>query len=199
MVIAHHLIWTAYGTWLPNDLRGSGSRAVISRKLATLGNAHHGRKRVQPRRRDVDDFYVEAEPLLVHPVVRFNSVQRTAIGAALGEIIERTPYTCWACAVMPDHVHLAIRKHRHRAEKMIERLQEATRERLNREAMVPSGHPVWTVGGWKVFLDSPEAVRGRVAYVESNPCNEGLERQVCPWVLQYDNWPNVTPARFRPG
>ncbi len=24
-VIAHHLIWTLYGHWLPNDLRGSGS------------------------------------------------------------------------------------------------------------------------------------------------------------------------------
>ena len=24
IVIAHHLIWTAYGWWLPNDPRGSG-------------------------------------------------------------------------------------------------------------------------------------------------------------------------------
>ena len=28
IVIAHHLIWTVYGTWLPNDPRGSGSRAI---------------------------------------------------------------------------------------------------------------------------------------------------------------------------
>jgi len=25
MIIAHHLIWTAYGFWLPNDPRGSSS------------------------------------------------------------------------------------------------------------------------------------------------------------------------------
>jgi hypothetical protein len=127
MVIAYHLIWTAYGTWLPNDLRGSGSRVVISKKLAALGPAHLGRKRVQPPRNEVRHFYAEAEPMLAHPVIRFDATQRMAIGATLAEAVDSTPYTCWACAVMPDHVHVVIRKHRHRAEEMVERLQEATR------------------------------------------------------------------------
>ena len=32
LVIAYHLIWTAYGWWLPNDPRGSGSVTIASRR-----------------------------------------------------------------------------------------------------------------------------------------------------------------------
>jgi REP element-mobilizing transposase RayT len=149
----------------------------MSRKLAALGDVHFGRKRVQPRRGEVCEFYANAEPLLVHPVIRFNELQRAVIGEALGDAMRTTPYTCWACAVMPDHVHVVIRKHRDRAEEMIERLQDATRDGLIRKRLVPADHPVWTVNGWKVFLDSPEGVGTRVAYVEGNPHQEGLARQ----------------------
>jgi REP element-mobilizing transposase RayT len=193
MVIAHHLIWTTYGSWLPNDLRGSGSRAVVSRKLAALGDAHLGRKRVQPQRGDVHAFYADAEPMLVHPVIRLDEEQRSAVGACLAEVIAATPFTCWACAVMPDHVHLVIRKHRDRAEEMIERLQDATRAGLNRKRLFPDGHPVWTVGGWKTFLDSADAVRSCIGYVERNPNRERMARQTWPFVTAYDGWP------YRPG
>jgi hypothetical protein len=34
MVVAYHLIWTAYGHWLPNDLRGSMSHELRCAKFA---------------------------------------------------------------------------------------------------------------------------------------------------------------------
>jgi REP element-mobilizing transposase RayT len=191
MVVAYHLIWTVYGSWLPNDLLGSGSRAVVS--LAALGDVHFGRKRLQPHRAAVREFYADAEPMLVHPVMRLDAQQRATVGACLGEVMAATPYTCWACAVMADHVHLVMRKHRDAAEEMIERLQEATRSGLNREALVAQGHPVWTVGGWKTFLDSADAVRSCVRYVEGNPERERMAPQAWPYVVEYDGWP------FRPG
>jgi len=46
LVIAYHLIWTAYGWWLPNDPRGSGSEELRNDILSELGDIHHGRKRV---------------------------------------------------------------------------------------------------------------------------------------------------------
>ena len=49
IVIAHHLIWTLYGWWLPNDPRGSCSRVIRSDLLKQLGDLHYGRKRIQPR------------------------------------------------------------------------------------------------------------------------------------------------------
>ena len=42
VVIAYHLIWTAYGTWLPNDLRGSGSRGVGSPRAGGAGTGTLG-------------------------------------------------------------------------------------------------------------------------------------------------------------
>lgn len=189
MVIAYHLIWTAYGTWAPNDLRGSGSHEVYTPALAALGQAHLGRKKQQPPRSVVRQFYKQAEPLLQHSVIRFVAAERETIAAAFAEVIEQQRFTCYACAILPDHVHLVIRKHRLPAEQMIEAFQEASAERLRFSSAVPPDHPVWTKGGWKVFLDSPGAVRSRVGYVENNPQKEGLPRQAWPFVVAYDNWP----------
>ena len=48
LVIAYHLIWTAYGWWLPNDPRGSGSKEIACDPIAELGELHFGRKQLQP-------------------------------------------------------------------------------------------------------------------------------------------------------
>lgn len=188
-VLAYHLIWTAYGTWLSNDPRGSGSRKNVAEKLVALGEVHFGRKAIQPRRSVVRDFYEQAEDLLKHDVICFDERQRVAIAAAFADVIRSTPYTCYACAIMPDHVHLVIRKHRHRAEEMIERLQEASRWRLIADGLVPATHPVWTLGGWKRFLDSTERIVRTVAYAEGNPDKEGLAPQKWSFVTPYDGWP----------
>ncbi len=50
IVIAHHLVWTVYGTWLPNDPRGSGSRWVATDVLAELGPLHFGASKFSPVR-----------------------------------------------------------------------------------------------------------------------------------------------------
>lgn len=188
-VIAYHLIWTAYGTWLPNDPRGSGSHSVFTPELAELGAVHYGRKKIQPLRSEVREFYTNAEDQLNYPLIRFDSEQRNAIGAVFGDVVGDRKYTCNACAIMPDHVHLVIRKHRDSAEVMIGNLQGASRTRLRNHALVHDEHPTWTKGGWKVFLNSPAEVWSRIRYVETNPTKEGLPLQQWPFVREYDNWP----------
>jgi hypothetical protein len=47
IVIAHHLVWTLYGWWLPNDPRGSMSQSIRNDIIADLGKLHFGRKKVQ--------------------------------------------------------------------------------------------------------------------------------------------------------
>ena len=183
------MIWTAYGTWLSNDPRGSGSRSVYTPSLAELGEVHLGRKKLQPSRREVREFYEEAESRLQFPVIRFDALERDAIGDAFAEIIRGHQYTCYACAIMPDHVHLVIRKHRDDAEALIEHFQCKSRGALIERCVVPEEHPVWTKNGWKVFLDSPSEVWGRIRYVEKNPVKEGLPVQFWPFVVGYDNWP----------
>jgi hypothetical protein len=43
LVIAYHLIWTVYGYWLPNDLRGSMSKTIRDDLIGDLGELHFGR------------------------------------------------------------------------------------------------------------------------------------------------------------
>jgi len=190
LVIAYHLIWTAYGWWLPNDPRGSGSSIIRCNVLADLGALQFGRKRAQPAGQMVRQFYEEAAPLLRHPLLSFDDRMRIAIAAAFAATIEKQRYTCYACAVMPDHVHVLVRKHKHQAEEMIEAFRAASHAKLTAERLLPAGHPVWSSGaGWKVFLDHPDEVRRTIGYVEQNPVKIGLAVQRWNFVKQYDGWP----------
>ena len=189
LVIAYHLVWTAYGWWLPNDPRGSGSETVRNPTLANIGHLHYGRKTRQPAGREVRAFYNRAKPLLRHALLKFTTEEVGAAVSGLANAIAKHNYTCYACAIMPDHVHLVIRKHRHTAEAMIENLQMLSRERLVEEGFREPGHPVWTAGGWKGFLDRPSAVRRVIAYVEKNPLEIGQALQHWPLVTEYNGWP----------
>ncbi|HYH66731.1 MAG TPA: hypothetical protein VD866_18700 [Urbifossiella sp.] len=190
LVIAYHLVWTGYGRWLPNDPRGSGSHTVCTDVLAELGELHHGRKRVQPPGREVRAFYERARQLLKHPLLTLDEADRAVIAEAFGGVVEEQRYTCYACAVMPDHVHLLIRKHRHAAEEMAGHLIDASRAALAAAGRCPPDHPVWVSGTpWSEFVGHPDDVRRTIGYIERNPIKLGLPEQRWPFVIPYDNWP----------
>ena len=72
-----------------------------------------------------------------------------------GAEIASRGYTCYACAIMPDHVHMLIRRHRDKAEEMIEYFQGVGRAALIEADKRRPMHPVWTGGeGWKTFLNA---------------------------------------------
>lgn len=189
LVIGYHLIWTGYGWWLPNDPRGSGSKTVATDVIAELGELHYGRRAVQPSSKAIREFYRQARVVLKFPLLMLDAGQREYIAAGFAEEISRQRYTCYACAVMPDHVHLLIRKHKHQAEEMIENLQRAGRRGLLESSDIDSDHPIWTPDGWKVFLDRPNAVRSVIRYIEDNPMKAKMPKQNWPFVTLYDGWP----------
>src|SRR5262245_7215654 len=82
IVIAHHLIWTAYGWWLANGPRGSGSKTVRNDIIAELGELHFGRKKVQPAGGVVREFYEQAADRLKFALQTFDEAARAEIGAA---------------------------------------------------------------------------------------------------------------------
>jgi REP element-mobilizing transposase RayT len=110
------------------------------------------------------------------------------IADAMAEVIRRQAYTCYACAIMPDHVHLLIRKHKHRAEEMIENFQEASRLWLREAGLRAADHPVWGGPGWKVYQDSREDMERTIRYIRGNPRHLGLPEQQWPLVREYDGW-----------
>lgn len=189
IVIARHLIFTACGWWLPNDPRGSASRTIRSDVIAELGELHFGRRRVQPARDELIEFFDAARNPLKHGLVEFSMEEIGAIASSFAQCVTERRYTCWACALMPDHVHIVIRKHRDQAEDMIAHLQQASREALKRGGKRPVSHPVWGGAGRKAFLDSPDDVRRTIRYVEENPTRISRPRQASPFVKPYDNWP----------
>jgi REP element-mobilizing transposase RayT len=188
LVIAHHIIWTCYGTWLPNDPRGPTSKSIRVDAIAELGELHHGRKRVQPLGRDIRAFYSAARQVLKHPVLTLDERSRSFVAGAIELVVRQAKLTCWACVVMPYHVHILIRKHRLTFEEMMEQLKDASAAALRTAGQFPGDHPVWTShGGWSVFLDHPDEVRRTITYIERNPYR--LPRQIYPFVQAYDSWP----------
>jgi hypothetical protein len=83
IIIAHHVVIHAYGQWLGNDPRGSGSTELRQKKFEDLGPIHHGRKIIQPTREELRAFYRKAEPRLDHETIWFDQRCREVIAAAI--------------------------------------------------------------------------------------------------------------------
>ncbi len=128
------------------------------------------------------------------PPVRFSGLQARSIGSAFGELARKTGLHVWACAVLPDHVHLVLARHHYHIEQIVNLLKgEATRRLLSDglhpfAALTPQGTrppKCWQRGQWKVFLDSEADMLRAIRYVEGNPAKEGKPPQ---------RWSFVTPA-----
>ena len=201
MVHASHVVFCAYGFWLPNDPRGSWSDFVGSWELLRFGRTTKAPPaETAPRRSAAYDFHdrearLAAKEKLKYPPVAFTGNQARAIGNAFAKVRTRSRVTTWACSILPEHVHMVIARHEIPVEQIVNLLKgEATRELLSERlhlfaayATADSTPPkVWSRGLWKVFLDSPEAVAAAVQYVRDNPGKEGLPEQRWRFVTQYD-------------
>jgi REP element-mobilizing transposase RayT len=188
VVAAYHLIWTIYGVWLPNDPRGSHSTEVRADWLQDLGEIHLGRKKIQPSGAVLRKFFTEAKPKLKHDVLPFNESELALIAATFANVIQSRRYICYGCAIMPDHVHLLIRKHRDQAEEMVGYFQDDSWKGLMDAQLRPSDHPIWVGPGWKVFLNSRADIERTVRYIELNPLKANLPAQAYDFVQPYDGW-----------
>lgn len=196
MVIGHHIILTGYGHWLPNDPRGSLSREVRCLKLKGLGEFHFGRKSVQPDRIELRDFYHVAKLRLNHPLIWFDKTKRDFIAEAFAEVIRIRGYTCWACAIMSNHAHLLIRRHRDRSEQIIEQLRASSAVALRSSSMLLRQHPIWSDDAFKRYVSSVEDVLTVVQYIRENPAKSHLPRQRWGFVREYaGEWSGVQRLR----
>jgi REP element-mobilizing transposase RayT len=195
-VLAYHVVFSTYGFWLPNDPRGSNSDAVWAPHLHEFGQA----TKVQDRRSHATDAHnrlerSRARKSLRYPPVRFSGVQARAVGRGFARCVGRTGAVIFACAIMPDHVHLVIDRHRYEIEKLITLLKgDATRvlqdEKLHpladfveRQGRVPTP---WGESCRKVFLFDLAQVRDRIDYVNANPLRQGKRSQQWSFVHPLD-------------
>src|SRR5438552_9404237 len=99
MVLGYHIIFSAYGFWLPNDPRGSWSEFVGAWELflaAGKATKTDERRSVahQPHDRELRRAGKEA---LSRPPVKFNGIQARAIGRGFAEYVAKSGVPVWAC------------------------------------------------------------------------------------------------------
>lgn len=202
MIHGYHLILPMYGVWLPNDPRGSWSETIYKWELVRYGNpTRSGARRSLVQLTD-EELALRAAALreLRYPPVQLSGLQAKSIGDGFAGTVHKNGYTVWACAILPQHVHLVLARHTYKVEQMATLLKGAATMRMIRDGHHPladyqeDGHrypKMWAEKRWKVFLDSEEQIENAIRYVEENPEEEGKPRQ---------HWKFITPFRgLEPG
>jgi REP element-mobilizing transposase RayT len=199
MILAAHVIVTAYGFWLPNDQRGSYSDFIRRWELLRFGNATKTNEtRSVANRPHNPALRAAAKKELMYPPVIFNGKQAATIAYGFADVVLRTACVIYACAIMPDHVHLVIGRHRYDIQQVANLLKGGATTSLRKYKLDPfapffSGGPQgrigklpspWAHNFWKVWLDSPEDVQRSIEYTNDNPLKDGLKKQ---------NWKFVNP------
>lgn len=195
MVLASHLILTAYGFWLPNDPRGSWSDFVGAWELRRFGPATKTTQR-RSLAHDPHDriLRLAAESALKRPPVVFNGIQARSIARGFADAVTRHGLTSHACSIMPEHVHMVIARHHMKVETIANLLKGAATRKIAEDGLHPfaglptkSGRPpkMWTRGEWKVFLNPPRDIVRAIRYVQENPLREGKKAQAWKFVVPY--------------
>jgi REP element-mobilizing transposase RayT len=187
-VLAYHVIFGAYGFWLPNDPRGSWSVFVASWELSRFGKATKTEARRSVAKVAHDGRLREAAKRALHyPPVHLTGRQALAVGRGFAQACREGGYAVHASSILEEHVHLVIARHERAVEQVVGHLKARATQRLEGEALWPEDRrPVWARKRWKVFLNRPEDVRRAIAYVEANPEREGKRRQRWSFVEPYE-------------
>jgi REP element-mobilizing transposase RayT len=189
-IIAYHIVFGAYGFWLPNDPRGSWSRYVWADRLKPFGTPRPISASREPAVGE-EEFRSRMKAELFYPPVRFTGLQARAVARGFSSIIQRVGMVVYAAAIMPDHVHLVVARQEMYAEMIAGFLKRAASRRLRKENL----HPLaafadgkgrlpspWEEHGWKVFLHTLDEIELAMLYVNNNPLEAGLPAQRWSWI-----------------
>jgi REP element-mobilizing transposase RayT len=185
MAIATHCIWGAYGFWLPNDPRGSGSTFVGSHAIWEAGGEAtlvHASRSLAHQNHD-RQLRMAGKVALRKPAMRFTDAHINAIGVGFAAAVRIGNYNLYACAIMPDHVHIVAGHPPDLAAKIVAHLKSFGTKEINRRGLNPyaalqgrDGQRVWADRFRHVFLSAADLPRC-VQYVRDNPIKAGLPAQ----------------------
>lgn len=197
MIRAYHVVFTAYGFWLPNDPRGSWSEFVRSWELLRLGGKA---TQVTTRRSLAKQPHPflrrhSGKTALAYPAVHFTGRQALSIAVGFRRAIEESEYTVHACSILPEHVHMVLGRHARPAEQIVAHLKGRATQQLAKDGLHPLAvyqqadgtHPSpWAHRAWRVYVNSREDVHRAVAYVVQNPVREKKPLQKWSFVVPYE-------------
>ncbi len=192
--MAWHLVMCMYGFWLPNDPRGSWSDYVGSKSLYGRGGPAAGGKHTRSVAGAAHDhaLRVAAKSGLEFPPVRLSGIQARAVGRGFAQARLEADYHIYACAIMPDHVHLVLRCPSRTLGMTVGHLKARAARRLHEEGLspLPEARPdrkhtaIWAEGKWCGYLNRLE-LPPAIAYVQANPIKAGLPPQRWDFLTPY--------------
>ena len=196
MIHGYHVILPHYGFWLPNDPRGSCSEFVASWELARFGKTtRHLEQRTLAQLSDEELALRDAmRKALLYPPVTLTGKQALSVAKGFQAQAEKSGYAIWACAILPEHTHLVIARHRYKVEQMANLLKGAATTQLIEDHLHPLAQyakpeerppGMWARHQWKAYLDSDEQIENAIAYVNANPIKEGKPEQKWKWITPY--------------
>ena len=170
----------------PQRPRGSWSDWIRCWELLRFGSATktNARRSVANKTHD-HKKRLEAKSALKYPPVVLNGVQARAVARGFARACSEVGYVIYACAIMPDHIHLVVARHDRLIEIVVRHLKARATQQLNIENIAPETESPWARGtGWVVYLDSIGDIQRSIDYVNDNPMRDGLKPQ---------QWNLVTP------
>ncbi len=184
MILGIHLVWTCYGWWFPNDVRGSWSKEVWSPEMREFGEIEaRGRRAVQPAGDRLRKYISTAQKRLKHKPVELIGRMRQAVTNAIMQQARLNNYVIMALAVMPRHVHTVVRRHDHAHGRIVRGFKAVSSREVRkllaasftRRDSYPTNSstkriPVWSKGYWARFLNTDPEITAAVAYVKRHDC-----------------------------
>lgn len=198
MVDAYFVSWGCYGFWPPNDPRGSWSQTVRAPHLRQFGAAATVNTSQSLAHNTHDrSLRWRIKEALKYPAVTFTPAQVQIVGQGFSEAVQRTGCIIHACAIMPDHVHIVVARHRYSIEQLVIQLKGGASDCLRRNQLHPLENHIssdgtlpkmWEKGSWNVFLNGSTQIMEKIDYTNRNPPRAGLPRQ---------DWDFITPYKSK--
>ena len=143
------------------------------------------------------DFTIRkaAKEQLKYPPVILTGLQARAVARGFSQVLSEYNYPIYACAILPEHVHLVIGRHSQKVERIVSHLKRSATLKLfdeeihplirfkDKRGKVPS--PWSKRSGWKVYLNDNQAIRNRIKYVNENPVKDGKPPQNWGFVIPF--------------
>jgi REP element-mobilizing transposase RayT len=209
MIVGYHVIFGAYGFWLPNDPRGSWSNFVGSWELFRYGPATKTNERRSVAYQPHDQaLRLAAKKALKRPAVEFNGQQARAVGMGFASYVQGSRLPVWACAILPDHVHLLVylpeegmlhrfnklwrgRSGRKIAKLLDPKADEQALQTMAAHANGKAHYAVWKEQVRALAIWNQKKLHAMIDYIHHNPVRRKLVQSTVDWPYSssrfYDN------------
>lgn len=156
-------------------LRPFGSATKVETRRSVANSPHDHKQRMS------------AKKALLFPPVEFNGEQALAVSRGFRQVVEEIQLTVYACAIMPNHVHLVTGLYERDTVVVVRHLKTRATQQMNAAKLHPfqNRRSPWADGYWDGFLHNETEVRRAIHYVNQNPVKDGLKPQHWSFVVPY--------------